>query len=41
MHLDWMTAAGVQHYSTIDPQDIPFEPEIRRICEGNTCRHYG
>ena len=34
MHLDWMTAAGVQHYSTIDPQDIPFEPESEESARG-------
>ncbi len=33
-------AAGIDDYSYISTSEIPFSPEIRKICEGNTCRSY-
>ena len=36
-----LTAAGVQRYGFLDPKEIPFDPSVRKICEGNTCRSYG
>lgn len=32
---------GIHEYGLIATTEIPFEPEIRRICEDNTCRLYG
>ena len=32
---------GIHEYGLISTAEIPFEPEIRRICEDNTCRLYG
>lgn len=32
---------GIHEYGVISTTDIPFEQEIRKICEDNTCRLYG
>ena len=32
---------GIHEYGMILTTDIPFEQEIRRICEDNSCRLYG
>ena len=37
---DWK-AIGIHEYRVISTDDIPFEPEIRKICEDNVCRLYG
>ncbi len=37
---DWK-AIGIHEYKVISTNDIPFEPEIRKICEDNVCRLYG
>ena len=31
---------GIQEYGMISTAEIPFEQEIRKICEGNACRLY-
>lgn len=33
--------AGISQYGIISPEQIIFDDEIRKICEGNTCRQYG
>lgn len=33
--------SGMWQADFIDTQDLLFYPEIREICEGNTCRNYG
>ena len=33
--------AGVFEIGEVSMADLVFEPEIRRICEGNMCRSYG
>lgn len=32
---------GIHEYGVSSTTDIPFEQEIRKICEDNTCRLYG
>lgn len=32
---------GISQYGTISPTKIVFRNEIRKICEGNSCRLYG
>ena len=32
---------GIQEYGLISTAQIPFEQEIRKICEKNVCRLYG
>lgn len=32
---------GIQEYGLIPTEDIPFEQEIRKICEDNACGLYG
>ena len=32
---------GIQEYGLISTAEIPFEQEIRKICEKNVCRLYG
>ena len=32
---------GIREYGLISTVEIPFEPEIRKICEDNGCRLYG
>lgn len=33
--------AGFYETGTVDIASLQYDPEIRRICEGNTCRNYG
>lgn len=36
-----LKAIGIHEYGLIATVDIPFEPEVRKICEDNVCRSYG
>ena len=36
-----LTAIGVSAWGIIPTEDIPFSPEVRKICEGNACHGYG
>lgn len=42
MMLKWnvLKEIGIHEYGVISTLDIPFDQEIRRICEDNTCRLY-
>lgn len=35
------TNSGFTEYGLIKTKDLRFYPEIRQICEGNSCRNYG
>jgi len=34
-------ATGISQYGLISTAQIPFSPEVRKLCEGNVCRSYG
>ena len=36
-----LAPAGVQRHGFLAPAEIPFDPAVRAICQGNTCRGYG
>lgn len=36
-----LNGIGIQEYGLISTEEIPFEQEIREICEENACRLYG
>lgn len=36
-----LAPAGVQRWGFLDPKEIPFDPSVRAVCQGNTCRGYG
>ncbi|MBR2520647.1 MAG: DUF2284 domain-containing protein [Oscillospiraceae bacterium] len=38
---DDLASLGVTSWGSVRPGDIPLSPEIRKICEDNTCRSYG
>lgn len=38
---DVLKKIGIREYGVIQTDRIPFAQEIRKICEGNTCRLYG
>lgn len=38
---DILKEIGVSEHGIISTTDIPFGPEIRKLCEGNVCRSYG
>ena len=41
LHENDLKEIGIHEYGVILTTDIPFEQEIRRICEENSCRLYG
>ncbi|MDR0818375.1 MAG: DUF2284 domain-containing protein [Oscillospiraceae bacterium] len=36
-----MTRAGAFQYGIVDPKNVEFSEEVRKMCEVNTCRQYG
>lgn len=32
---------GISRFGLISAAQIPFSPEVRKLCEGNACRNYG
>lgn len=32
---------GVERWGFLDTEAIPFDPQVRALCEGNVCRSYG
>ena len=38
---EMLDRAGVFQHGIIDPRDVEFSPDIRKICEDNVCREYG
>lgn len=39
--LEKLIAIGISQTGLISTAQIPFSPEVRKLCEGNVCRSYG
>ena len=40
-HPEKLKSLGISQSGLIAPAQIPFSPEVRKLCEGNVCRSYG
>ena len=38
---DCLREAGAAHWGGLPTEEIPFDPQVRTLCEGNVCRCYG